>query len=159
MRRRLLDMCLLAYPRMCRERDRDYLRDLALELSETYGWRRQALSLVREGLRERVEVRRVSCGASLAAWTKRVVVAGFVLVAMAFAASSLTGPAAGAGARVEVDRFACTGADGECADAQSLVAARRRAGWDCTTRRRTRAGRPIAWRCALREEFIARSSL
>ena len=31
MRRRLLDLCLLAYPRACRRRDRDYLRDLALE--------------------------------------------------------------------------------------------------------------------------------
>jgi hypothetical protein len=35
MSRRLLDLCLLAYPRARRERDRAYLRDLALDLADT----------------------------------------------------------------------------------------------------------------------------
>jgi hypothetical protein len=36
MSRRLLDLCLLAYPRARRERDRAYLRDLALDLAESH---------------------------------------------------------------------------------------------------------------------------
>ena len=55
MRRRLLELCLLAYPRARRDRDGDYLRDLALELAETYGLRRQVLSLLRGGLGARIE--------------------------------------------------------------------------------------------------------
>jgi hypothetical protein len=54
MRRRLLDLCLLAYPRARRQRDRDYLRDLALDLAETQGLRRQAWSLLVGGLGERI---------------------------------------------------------------------------------------------------------
>jgi hypothetical protein len=53
MRRRLLDLCLLAYPRASRRRDRDYLRDLALELAERHGFARQAVSLLLGGARER----------------------------------------------------------------------------------------------------------
>lgn len=173
MRRRLLNLCLLAYPRLCRERDRDYLRDLALELSETYGWRRQAWSLLRGGLGERVEGRRLSGDASLSAWGQRVAVACSLFAAVALAASSLTGLAVGAGERVGVDWFACTDADHSrsnrdgasvagpsgCAEAHALVAARRRAGWECTTRRHSRDGQAIAWRCTLREEFVARSPL
>lgn len=160
MRRRLLNLCLLAYPRSCRERDRDYLRDLALELSETYGWRQQALSLVRGGLGERVKGR-------------RVVIACSLFAAVALAASGLTGLAVGAGERVGVDWFACTDADysrserdrmrvaepSGCAEAHALVAARRRAGWECTTRRHSRDGQAVAWRCTVREEFVARSPL
>ena len=54
MRERWLARCLLAYPKARRERDGDYLLDLALELGETSGLRRQALSLLRGGLLERV---------------------------------------------------------------------------------------------------------
>ena len=46
MRRRLLDLCLLAYPRASRQRDSDYLRDLALDLAERQGLARQAVSLL-----------------------------------------------------------------------------------------------------------------
>ena len=159
MRRRLLDLCLLAYPRSCRKRDRDYLRDLAVQLSETYGWRPQAISLVRCGLRERVEVRRLRRGAGLSTWTKRVVVAGLVLASVTFAASSLTGHVAGAGERVEVDRFACADTKGGGADAQSRVASRRRAGWDCAKREGRRGGQSRVWQCTLRQAFVIRSSL
>ena len=54
MRERWLARCLLAYPKASRERDGGYLLDLALELGEASGVRRQALSLLRGGLAERV---------------------------------------------------------------------------------------------------------
>lgn len=63
MRRLLLTLCLRAYPPAGRERDRNYLLDLALELSETYGVRRQAMSLVRGGIGERLASRRLRRGA------------------------------------------------------------------------------------------------
>jgi hypothetical protein len=78
MRRRLLDLCLLAYPRARRERDRDYLRDLALDLAETQGVLPQAWSLLAGGLRERAE-----------GLATRVAVACLVLVALAFAATGV----------------------------------------------------------------------
>ena len=43
--RRLLELCLVAYPRARRERDREFLRDLALDLGGTHGLTRQAVSL------------------------------------------------------------------------------------------------------------------
>ena len=46
MSRRLLDLCLLAYRRARRERDRDYLRDLALDFAETHSLAHEALSLL-----------------------------------------------------------------------------------------------------------------
>jgi hypothetical protein len=152
MRRRVLDLCLLAYPRTLRERDRDYLRDLALDLSETYGVPRQVLSLLGGGLRARIELlrRRPST------WIKRAVVACVMLAALAFAATSLIGPVAGGGARVvELERVRCVDSDrprvsgaGRCAEERRLVAARVRAGWDCTTRRQMRSGQlDIAWSC------------
>jgi hypothetical protein len=170
MKRRLLDLCLLAYPRARRERDRNYLRDLALDLSETYGLLPQALSLLRGGLRERIEVRRRRPGSSLGTWIKQVVVACFTLAALAFAASSLIGPAEGDGERVELERLTCLHRDhppnkrnharvngaSECAQAKRLIAARMRGGWDCTTRRRARSGqRAIAWRCTRGQELVA----
>lgn len=77
MSRRLLDLCLLAYPRARRERDRDYLRDLALDLAEGQGLMRQAGSLLLGGLRERV--------ASLGRWAWRAGAASLVVVALASA--------------------------------------------------------------------------
>jgi hypothetical protein len=59
MSRRLLDLCLLAHPRARRERDRVYLRDLALELAERDGLGRRALSLLRGRLRVRIAAVRV----------------------------------------------------------------------------------------------------
>jgi hypothetical protein len=163
MRRRLLDLCVLAYPRGRRERDQDYVCDLALELSETYGLRRQAMSLVRGGLSERIERHPMRRGAVPPVWMRRLVVGCLVVAAMGFAASGLTGIAAGDGERVEAGRLVCvdTGhsrskqgrdADGHggCAQAERLVAARVRGGWDCAMRWRTRDGhRATEWRCTL----------
>jgi hypothetical protein len=135
-RRRLVDLCLLAYPRRRRERDRDYLRDLALELAETYGLRRQAMSLVRGGLSERVSVRRLVLGC-------------FVVAILAFAASGLTGIDASRDQRVEAGRVVCVDTDA-CAQAKRQVAARRQGGWDCAMRWRARDGqRATTWRCTL----------
>jgi hypothetical protein len=163
MRRRLLDLCLLAYPRVRRERDRDYLRDLALDLSETYGLRHQALSLLRGGLGERIEIWRLRRGSGHLPPMKRVVVACLVLAVTGLTAVGLVELAAGEANRVGAHRFACVETDhlrpkgdrahvegrGGCAEARRLVAARRRAGWDCATRRRTKDGQhAIRLRCA-----------
>lgn len=155
MRRRLLNLCLRAYPRPTRERDRAYLRDLALELSDRYGVRRQALSLLRGGLTQRIESRRRRRGDSASVRMKRVVVACFALAATALAAGELTRVGPGGDVRVEAERLECVqdvhvgGARG-CAGTTDLIAARVRAGWECETRRRTKDGRRvIAWRCAL----------
>jgi len=150
---RLLNLCLRAYPRACRERDRDYLRDLALELSETYGLWRQVLSLLRGGFSERIERRRLKPHASAWSWMKRVATVCCALAATALAASELTGPAVGDDVRVEAERLECVRHVGDapgCPGTNALVAARLRAGWECETRRRTEDGRRvIAWRCAL----------
>jgi CubicO group peptidase (beta-lactamase class C family) len=164
MRRRLLELCLLAYPRARRKEDRDYLRDLALDLSDAYGLRRQAVSLLRGGLMARIEARRRRPESGPGAWIKRVAGACLMLTLLALAAGGLIGPAAGGEVRVEVDRFTCLYSDRPpsdvnparldrarpCAHERRLVAARVRAGWDCATRRRTLDGRrAVAWRCAL----------
>jgi hypothetical protein len=166
-RRRLLDLCLLAYPRARRERDRDYLRDLALELSEAYGLPRQALSLLRGGFRERIEVRPRRPRFGLRTWINRVVVACVMLAALTFAGRALVGTA-GQDERVEVERLTCVYTEhppskgdrdagpARCAETKGLVTARVREGWDCATRRRTLDGRrAIAWRCALGQELVA----
>jgi CubicO group peptidase (beta-lactamase class C family) len=88
MRRRLLAVCLLAYPRSRREVDGDYLLDLALELADESGTRRQAVSLVGGGLLQRVRVLRRG----------PVLLAGGVL-----AATLAVGGAAGAAEEVEVE--------------------------------------------------------
>lgn len=83
MSRRLLDLCLLAYPRARRERDREYLRDLALDLADRrHGLARQALSLLLGGFRARIEASR----------TGRALVVSCVLAVPALAASVLAGP-------------------------------------------------------------------
>ena len=81
MRERWLGWCLLAYPKADRERDGDYLVDLALELGERSGVRRQALSLLGGGLLERVRGvrRRAALTAGVAVAT--VLVVGGVAVA------------------------------------------------------------------------------
>ena len=139
MRRRLLEVCLLAYPRARRESDGDYLRDLALELADVHGVWRQALSLLRGGLSERT------------AWQKRFVIVGSALAVMAFVAIGVVGPGPAGGERVEADRFACLDdVPGGCAETKDLVAARLRGGWDCASQRITRDGQSVtAWRCDL----------
>jgi hypothetical protein len=134
--RRLLDICLLAYPGARRRRDRDYLRDLALELAERQGLARQVVSLLIGGLRER------AAGAGEPA--VRLGVATVVVVALVLGANTLVG-----GERErELERFSCVaqgGGERDCADATSMVAARERAGWEC----RTRGGRrSITWECS-----------
>jgi hypothetical protein len=150
MKGRLLDICVLAYPRARRERDRAYLRDLALDLSETHGLWRQAASLVRGGLGERAELRRRT-GAVLSRRAKRLVVACSALAVVALAASSLIWPSAGEGGRVESERLTCANpAHRVCADALAMVAARQRDGWDCATRRDVKKGeRVLTLRCSL----------
>jgi hypothetical protein len=105
MRERLLDLCLLAYPRTRRAADRDYLRDLALDLAEAQGLPRQVWSLLAGGLRERIELRRRGPGAGLGGWTTRIGVAFVVLAALALAATALLVPGGGAVERInEVER-------------------------------------------------------
>ena len=105
--RRLLALCLLAYPRGRRTKDGAYLLDLALELSETYGVGRQALSLLRGGLAERVR-RRPRRGALLVGG---VVATGLVLFG--------GGLASGASGGMDVEVYSCSATTGggaaECA--------------------------------------------
>jgi hypothetical protein len=140
MSRRLLELCLLAYPRARRERDREYLRDLALELAETDGLARQAGSLVLGGIRDRLR---------RGAWVRRTVAGSLVLAALVAAAAS--GLIGSDGGRVsELEQFSCRDVadppslQGGCAQTRRLVTARERAGWECTTR----AGRQsTTWEC------------
>jgi hypothetical protein len=81
--RRLLELCLLAYPRAHRARDREFLRDLALDLGASRGYARQAASLLLGGLAERFRTGRKGA--------RRAAVGCLVLVALALAAGSATG--------------------------------------------------------------------
>ena len=131
MSRRLIDLCLLAYPRQVRRRDRDQLRDLALELAEDHGVLREAFGLLRGGLDER---RREPA-------TGRGVLA--VGAATLLALTALTWSAAAQTGRVEEDLLSCAG---RCADAEAEVSSRVRDGWSCTERRE-----PVgtSWRCVV----------
>lgn len=139
MSRRLLDLCLLAYPRARRDSDRAYLRDLALDLAEgSLGVARQALSLLLGGLNERIQADRK-------AWIRRTLVAPCVLAALVLSVNGLAGSVVRSH---EVEQFACVGDGGGCTDTRKLVAARERGGWDCKTRRRARQGRHSpSWEC------------
>jgi hypothetical protein len=155
MRWRLLDLCVLVYPRARRQRDRAYLRDLALDLAESDGLARQAFSLLLGGLRARIEAARRPGGIRVGRWIRRALVASVVLAALALAANGLVGTTESDGERIrEVEQFACVHVDrtpsrpdepdgdaGECPDTRTFVAARERAGWECKTRRRVRSGR------------------
>jgi hypothetical protein len=141
MRRRLLDLCLLAYPRACRRRDRDYLRDLALELAERQGLARQARSLLLGGVRERAGGARRR--------RRRIGAASLAGLALAFGALAVS---AGARGTHEVDRFACAastagGGSGCAAQARSLVSSRERAGWRCTPRDGLPDASGANWEC------------
>lgn len=169
MSRRLLELCLLVYPRSRRERDRAYLRDLALDLAERHGFVRQAVSLLMGGLRERIEVGRRR-GVRAGTWIRRVAVASLALGALAFAANGLIGPAEGDGEQIQEEQFACVyrhdtasirdparpdGAGG-CTGTRRQIAAKERGGWECTTHRRTRAGDySTSWECTRRSVALA----
>ena len=129
MKNRLLDLCLLAYPRAVRARDGEHLRELATDLAGDHGFLREAFGLLRGGLAER---RRQS-------WTRRAVVAAGAATLLALTA--LTWTATAHGGRVEEDLFACTG---QCADAEAEVDSRVRDGWSCTEGRGPSA---VIWRC------------
>ncbi len=129
MRRRLLELCLLAYPRAVRERDSDHLRDLALDLADSHGTAREAFGLLRGGMAERVRRAR----------TRRTALA--VGAATAVALTFLTWSAAAQSGSVEEDRFICVG---ECADTEAEVDARVRDGWTCTEDRESET---VSWRC------------
>ena len=139
MSRRLLDLCLIAYPRARRDSDRAYLRDLALDLAEGRpGLARQALSLLLGGLSERIQAGRKT-------WIRRALVASCVLAALALSVNGLAGSVVRSH---EVEQFACVSDGGGCADTRKLVAVRERGGWDCQTRRRARHGRhSTSWEC------------
>jgi hypothetical protein len=159
MRRRFLDLCLLAYPRVLLGRDREYLRDLALDLAETHGLLRQAWSLLGGGLRARLEVRRQRHSAGLRAWTKRAVVGSFALAFALGITGLIVATEGGAERGHEVEALTCVTDQAEsrgCAQARRAVARRARAGWDCTTRRQTHGGElQIASRCTRGGEFVA----
>jgi hypothetical protein len=139
MSRRLLELCLLAYPRARRERDGVYLRDLALELGEAQGLSRQAISLLLGGLRARVE-----CGRRR--WAGRAVVACLALFALAVAASP------GGGSAHDVEEYACAEEPARleinsgCTETERVVAAKEREGWNCATHRRP-GRRSTTWEC------------
>jgi hypothetical protein len=129
MRRRLLALCLLTYPRSRRSRDGDYLRDLALDLAERTGVLRQALSLVLGGLGERA--RGVRRGPGL--------LAGSVVVALL----AVGGVAAADRGTVDVEVQSCVGQ--ACATVEAWAAAHERDGWECE---RTSSRRAVSWQCA-----------
>lgn len=131
MRRRLLGLCLLAYPRSIRTRDREHLHDLALELTEDHGVLREAWGLLRGGLTERWRAARPG---------RRAVVA--VVGAASAALAVLSWPAMGEPTRVEEDVFTC--AADRCAEVEVQVAARVEDDWIC---RDTGGPTAVTWRC------------
>ncbi|HWM75751.1 MAG TPA: hypothetical protein VNQ53_18525 [Nocardioides sp.] len=112
-----------------RDRDREHLRDLALDLADTHGAVREAFGLLRGGMAER----------SRRGLTRRAVVA--VGAATAVALTFLTWSAAAQSGRVEEDRFTCVGA---CAETEAEVDSRVRDGWSCTDLGETGT---VSWRC------------
>jgi hypothetical protein len=130
MKERWLARCLLAYPKASRERDGGYLLDLALELGETSGARRQAFSLLRGGLAERV----------------RGVGRRAVLVASLGAASLLVvgGVAVADDGSVEVEVQSCAPTGAGCAEVDDWAADRERHGWRCD---RTSSRGEVLWQC------------
>ena len=162
MSRRLLDLCLLAYPRARRERDRAYLRDLALDLAESHGLALQALSLLLGGLRDRIAASR-QAGASEWAdgsgepswphsssrrWRWPRTSRSEPPRAMGSASTRSSSSRACMLNRLPPRRDELDSDAGGCPDTRRLVAARERGGWDCKTRRRARQARySTSWEC------------
>jgi hypothetical protein len=107
------------------------LRDLALDLGGSHGIAREAASLLRAGIADRI-----------ASWSKRRRAVAVVLTTGAVVAAAL--PAAGGRTHVEAEQYACTRAD--CGDVVSLVVKRQRAGWQCA---RSTSAEVVRWRCTL----------
>jgi hypothetical protein len=131
MTRRWLALCLLAYPEERRQRDGGYLLDLATELGERSGVRRQALSLLRGGIVERVRVAR----------GRAALVAGFGLAALVVLAGGVA--VAGEGS-VDVEVRSCAATATGCSAVDGWAADRERHGWRCV---RTPSGDEVLWQC------------
>lgn len=118
---RVLDLCLLAYPRARRRRDGAYLRDLALDLATVQGTPRQALSLLRGGLRARLSSRVgvVAAGASVA-------------LGLAVVVAVLVGPS-----ESQVEARSCeVAAAGGCEELARISDSFERRGWECVATER-----------------------
>lgn len=129
----MLIACLMAYPRELRARVGPELVDLADDLADHHGTWREALGLIRGGLREhwRRSGRR-----------RRTAVALTLGSASALTVLSWSAVAAGPG-QVEADRFDCAG---DCATVRTEVDRRIAAGWTCAEERGATA---VTWRCTL----------
>jgi hypothetical protein len=126
--RRLLELCLVAYPRARRERDRDFLRDLALDLGGTNGFARQAASLLVGGLKERIESYRRLGAAPMRTCARRFAIGCLALIVVTVGASTLIVTRSGdAGSVHEVEEYAC-------AYAQGAPSGRHSTTWKCTRR-------------------------
>lgn len=134
MSRRMIDLCLLAYPAATRRRDGGHLRELALDLAEDHGLFREVCGLLRGGLAERR--RRSRSG-------RAVVAVGAASLLALTALTALTWTATAQSAQIEEDVFECAG---ECTDARAEVASRVRDGWSCTERPEPDR---VSWRCVL----------
>ena len=138
MRRRLLDLCLLAYPRASRRRAVTICATWRWSLAERQGLARQAVSLLLGGVRERA--------GGAGRWSRRIGAASLVGLALAFGALAVS---AGAQGSHEVDRFACSeaaaGGGSGCA-AQAQAWSLRASGRDGV------AGRAVASPDALRAD-------
>ena len=130
MRERWLGWCLLAYPKAHRERDGGYLLDLALELGERSGVRRQALSLLRGGLLERSRGIR-----------RRVLLVAGVAVATLLAVGGVAVADEGS---VDVEVQSCASAGNGCSAVDEWAADRERDGWRCA---RTSSRGDVSWQC------------
>lgn len=148
MSRRLLGLCVLAYPRARRQVDGTYVRHLALELADNHGVARQAVSLLFGGLRERIELDRSSGAGSM---IRTIAVASVALAAVATVGGIAL---AGSSDREEVGAHSCVetvasfvatrAVDGDvCAEIERLAAVKERQGWDCTSRQRVSDGRRL----------------
>jgi hypothetical protein len=150
MSRRLVELCLLAYPRARRDRDGEFLRDLALELADTDGLARQAWSLLMGGVKDRVAAHRGSLGGRWRARSRRAAVAAVAVLTVGAYALIATD---WGGERVqEAERYVCTPNDASgCAQTRMLVVAKQRAGWDCTMRR---GADSTTWECTRRSREL-----
>lgn len=139
MRRRLIALCVLAYPRATRGADAVYLRDLALDFVDGSGFGRQLMSLLRGGLAQRFESSRLRRPAVPIRWA----VAGAFAVAVV---AIVCGLAYFGSADTDIEVHSCveTGsrADG-CSDLRRIAADKERDGWVCTSQRRLVDGRRL----------------
>ena len=104
-------------------------------------------------------------------WAGRVAVGCLALIVLTVAASKLTGiGSSDVGSVHDVEEYACVyaqdspsrgdelrlGNAGGCAETRMLVAARKQEGWDCTSRRRSGAGRhSTTWKCTRGSTAVA----